>query len=272
MSCGNEFSGFVPEPFSNRVPNEYCALCSSPLSVEMMPLPSFKLPCHSADALRFISFAFRSKYPADRISLVHFKRQLHHARNGSLAIIAFVVRATFSSSRRGLKSGQDVAAVFTAVIARLDTLATAVDTESHAMNDQTHFSRAGVEPRHDTPTFLGQFHWRRKYQLRTDVWPDGLICGRRLLGRTRDGRDQALLAGERVGTVERTDDDCHWSDFIASCAVTQRTREGEGRVSQRTIVAQLRQTQRETRIASDASPTTVHEAMEAVAGGGTERA
>jgi hypothetical protein len=47
-------SGFVPAPFSNRVLNEYCALFSSPLSVEITPFPSLRLPFHSAEALRFI--------------------------------------------------------------------------------------------------------------------------------------------------------------------------------------------------------------------------
>src|SRR5664279_3318390 len=47
-------SGFVPTPFSKRVLNEYCVSLSVPLSVEMLPLPVFKSPCQTADALRFI--------------------------------------------------------------------------------------------------------------------------------------------------------------------------------------------------------------------------
>src|SRR5580693_1643975 len=47
-------SGFVPLPFSNRVEKEYCALESVPLSVEIFPLPSFKDPCQTAEALRTI--------------------------------------------------------------------------------------------------------------------------------------------------------------------------------------------------------------------------
>jgi len=47
-------SGLVPSPFSKRVVNEYCVLSSTPLSVETMPLPSFRLPIHTALALRFI--------------------------------------------------------------------------------------------------------------------------------------------------------------------------------------------------------------------------
>src|ERR1043165_4387020 len=47
-------SGFVPTPFSKRVLKDYCVSLSVPLSVEMVPLPSFKPPCQTADALRFI--------------------------------------------------------------------------------------------------------------------------------------------------------------------------------------------------------------------------
>src|SRR5476649_278487 len=47
-------SGFVPTPFSKRVLNEYCVSLSVPLSVEMLPLPLFRSPFQTADALRFI--------------------------------------------------------------------------------------------------------------------------------------------------------------------------------------------------------------------------
>ena len=47
-------SGFVPLPLSNRVLNEYCVLDRIVLSVETVPLPVFRSPCHSADACRFI--------------------------------------------------------------------------------------------------------------------------------------------------------------------------------------------------------------------------
>src|SRR5262245_53052753 len=47
-------SGLVPGPFSNRVVNEYCVLANTPLSVEMLPLPSLSPPRQIADALRFI--------------------------------------------------------------------------------------------------------------------------------------------------------------------------------------------------------------------------
>jgi hypothetical protein len=43
-------------PFSKRVLNEYCVSLSAPLSVEMLPLPLFKSPRQTADALRFINF------------------------------------------------------------------------------------------------------------------------------------------------------------------------------------------------------------------------
>lgn len=45
-------SGFVPTPFSNLVANEYCVCFSTPLSVEIVPLPSFNPPVHTADAFR----------------------------------------------------------------------------------------------------------------------------------------------------------------------------------------------------------------------------
>jgi hypothetical protein len=44
----------VPFPFSNRVPNEYWAWDSTALSVETVPLPLFKSPCHTAEAVRFM--------------------------------------------------------------------------------------------------------------------------------------------------------------------------------------------------------------------------
>src|SRR6187431_2341228 len=47
-------SGFVPGPFSKRVPKEYWASLSTPLSVEMAPLPAFKSPRQTADAFRFM--------------------------------------------------------------------------------------------------------------------------------------------------------------------------------------------------------------------------
>src|SRR5712692_8146292 len=47
-------SGFVPAPSSKRVENEYCVFESTPLAVEMVPLPLLRFPCHSADAFRCI--------------------------------------------------------------------------------------------------------------------------------------------------------------------------------------------------------------------------
>src|SRR5664279_6118822 len=48
-------SGLVPIPFSKRVPNEYWVWVSTPLSVETLPFPSLRLPCHTAEAFRFMS-------------------------------------------------------------------------------------------------------------------------------------------------------------------------------------------------------------------------
>src|ERR1700679_1494240 len=47
-------SGLVPIPFSNRVPNEYWLSFNTPLWVEIVPLPSFRPPCHTALAVRSI--------------------------------------------------------------------------------------------------------------------------------------------------------------------------------------------------------------------------
>ena len=53
-------SGLVPLPFSKRVLNEYCVSASTPLSEEMVPLPSLRPPFHTADALRFMSSPVRT--------------------------------------------------------------------------------------------------------------------------------------------------------------------------------------------------------------------
>src|SRR5579863_3557017 len=47
-------SGLVPMPFSKRVEKEYCALESTLLSVEMVPLPSLREPFQTAEAFRII--------------------------------------------------------------------------------------------------------------------------------------------------------------------------------------------------------------------------
>src|SRR6266852_6959979 len=54
-------SGLVPTPFSNLVLNEYCVCFSTPLSVEMVPFPSFKPPCQTADALRCMASLLLSR-------------------------------------------------------------------------------------------------------------------------------------------------------------------------------------------------------------------
>src|SRR5438093_291840 len=47
-------SGFVPAPLSKRVEKEYCVSLSTPLSVEIVPWPSFRPPRQVADAVRFM--------------------------------------------------------------------------------------------------------------------------------------------------------------------------------------------------------------------------
>src|SRR3984893_5240073 len=49
-------SGLVPLPSAKRLVNEYWVSESTPLSVEIVPLPSLRLPFHSADALRFMGY------------------------------------------------------------------------------------------------------------------------------------------------------------------------------------------------------------------------
>src|ERR1044072_9877937 len=51
-------SGLVPLPSSKRVLNEYCVFAKTPLSVEIVPLPSLSPPCHTADAFRFMTCPF----------------------------------------------------------------------------------------------------------------------------------------------------------------------------------------------------------------------
>jgi hypothetical protein len=48
-------SGLVPLACSKRVVKEYQASDRTPLSVEIVPLPSLRPPCQTADALRFTS-------------------------------------------------------------------------------------------------------------------------------------------------------------------------------------------------------------------------
>src|SRR5438270_6222380 len=52
VAAASSSSGFVPTPFSKRVLKEYCVCLSTPLSVEIVPLPSFNPPCHTAEPLR----------------------------------------------------------------------------------------------------------------------------------------------------------------------------------------------------------------------------
>src|SRR3990172_2398347 len=55
-------SGLVPGPFSKRVPNEYWVSLSTPLSLDMVPLPSLRPPFQTADALRFMPVPFSSPW------------------------------------------------------------------------------------------------------------------------------------------------------------------------------------------------------------------
>src|SRR5206468_1804931 len=50
-------SGLVPVPSAKRELNEYCVSLSVPLWVEIVPLPSFRLPFHTADAVRSIGLS-----------------------------------------------------------------------------------------------------------------------------------------------------------------------------------------------------------------------
>src|SRR5205823_4361987 len=73
-------SGFVPLPSSNRVLNEYCVLLSTPLSVEIVPLPSFKPPCQTAEALRFICLSLKVDVSGKPALLFSFSRSLQGSR------------------------------------------------------------------------------------------------------------------------------------------------------------------------------------------------
>jgi hypothetical protein len=48
-------SGFVPRPFSKRVLKEYDVFDRTPLSVEIVPFPSLRLPSQIADADLFMN-------------------------------------------------------------------------------------------------------------------------------------------------------------------------------------------------------------------------
>ena len=47
-------SGLVPTPSAKRALKLYCVPFNVPLCVEIVPLPSFRLPCQTADPLRSI--------------------------------------------------------------------------------------------------------------------------------------------------------------------------------------------------------------------------
>jgi hypothetical protein len=66
-AAASSSSGLVPTPFSNRVPNEYCASCREVLSVNNDPLPLLTSPRQTAVALRSISRPFQSDQAFDGI-------------------------------------------------------------------------------------------------------------------------------------------------------------------------------------------------------------
>jgi hypothetical protein len=80
---GHSSSGLVPIPLSKRVPNEYCDLASTPLSVVTLPFPSLRLPFHSAEALRFILTASGVCSPLD-LKLHLFLMPLHQLFGASV--------------------------------------------------------------------------------------------------------------------------------------------------------------------------------------------
>src|SRR6202035_3759763 len=49
-------SGLVPTPSAKRALKLYCVSFNVPLWVEIVPLPSLRLPCQTADALRSIVY------------------------------------------------------------------------------------------------------------------------------------------------------------------------------------------------------------------------
>src|SRR5258705_128656 len=66
-AAASSSSGLVPTPFSNRVPNEYCASCRELLSVDNDPLPLLTSPRQTAVAFRSISRPFQSDQAFDGI-------------------------------------------------------------------------------------------------------------------------------------------------------------------------------------------------------------
>src|SRR5215471_17370929 len=74
-------SGLVPFSFSKRLANEYGVLVRTPLSADIVPLPSFSPPCHTAEAFRFIS------PPTGKI---HSSRQEKNMRSIALGFALFV--------------------------------------------------------------------------------------------------------------------------------------------------------------------------------------
>src|ERR1700757_1668726 len=55
-AAASSSSGLVPMPLSNREWKEYGVCFRTLLSVERVPLPAFRSPCQTADALRCMIF------------------------------------------------------------------------------------------------------------------------------------------------------------------------------------------------------------------------
>jgi hypothetical protein len=51
-AAASSSSGLVPTPLSKREWKEYAVCLRTPLSVESVPLPDFRSPCQTAEALR----------------------------------------------------------------------------------------------------------------------------------------------------------------------------------------------------------------------------
>src|SRR5688572_21172425 len=74
-------SGFVCGSFSNRDLNVYGVFFRTPLGPESVPLPSFREPFQTADAVRFMTISFALFGCCDSVrASQRLKRRNHHAR------------------------------------------------------------------------------------------------------------------------------------------------------------------------------------------------
>src|SRR3984893_12199551 len=88
-------SGFVPAPFSKRVENEYCVFERTPLSVEIVPLPSFSEPFQTAEALRTIIVILLNDWISRPC-----KRSLRHGRASRITHARQNLKLTVTSPGR----------------------------------------------------------------------------------------------------------------------------------------------------------------------------